>query len=306
MDQASPYLMPVAVGIQLAHATVQAIADAEGVDLLHIKGPAIDPVLIPRYPAEVGSDSALVPRRSMDADVWVRPSQSSRFLATLVRHRWTVELSFQDDSTFEHAAMLTHPFLAPVDVHRRFPGVRVDPEKAFDLLWAERDTIDIAHVSCPVPSITAQRVVLLINAARGKLAGNDDVVMSWNRATELERASVDALAEQLGAQVALAASTGRLDDYRGWREHALWAQLAAGDGSPAALWWARIRAQKTLGGAIRMGFKQVFPSPRRVRAVAGVDLTRLEVARAYAQRMSLGARELRRQFRERLLRTKAG
>ena len=294
MDSASRQ-MPVAVGVRLAHAAVQAIADEHGIDVLHIKGPAVHPSLVRHRPVEGDSGSEMMPvaRRSSDADVWVRPSQASRLLRVMVGHRWKVELPFQDDSTFEHAAMLTHPVLAPVDVHRRFPGIRLEPEAAFELLWESREQGWIAHYPCMVPGVVSQRVILLVNAARGKLTGNDDIHMCWEQATEVERSQVDALAELLGAEVPLAASTGRLDDYRGRPEHDLWALLSTGTGTSAALWWARVRAQPTLAEAVRMGFKQVFPSPRRIRAASRQDLSRLGLFREYAHRARVGLGELK-------------
>ena len=58
--------MPVAVGVQFAHAAVQAIADAEGIDVLHIKGPALDTVLLVHKPS---LGEAAGRRDSFDADV---------------------------------------------------------------------------------------------------------------------------------------------------------------------------------------------------------------------------------------------
>ena len=42
--------IPLIVRTRLAHATLQAIADACGADLLHIKGAAVDPSLLPTRP----------------------------------------------------------------------------------------------------------------------------------------------------------------------------------------------------------------------------------------------------------------
>ena len=38
--------MPVSVGVQFAHASLQALAEEHGIDLLHIKGPAVADTLL--------------------------------------------------------------------------------------------------------------------------------------------------------------------------------------------------------------------------------------------------------------------
>ena len=125
-------------------------------------------------------------------------------------------------SAFEHAATLVHPFLAPVDVHRQFPGMDANPTAAFERLWEERHAVPIAGLDCPVPSLTAQRLVLVLHATRAGQLQHSDIQRSWTFATDDERAAVRRLADELGAEVALAAGTGRLADYDGTRGYELW------------------------------------------------------------------------------------
>ena len=46
--------MPPAVGIRFAHAALQVLAEDHGIDLLHIKGPAVDDSLLEARPSEAG------------------------------------------------------------------------------------------------------------------------------------------------------------------------------------------------------------------------------------------------------------
>ena len=115
--------MPWSVGIRFTHASLQVLADDHGIDLLHIKGPAVDDSLLEVQPGDAsprGGPVERVARQSIDADVLVRPAHVERLLDVMHRHGWTMKYRFEDGSAFEHAATLMHPFLAPVDVHRRF------------------------------------------------------------------------------------------------------------------------------------------------------------------------------------------
>ena len=100
--------MPLLAGVPLAAATLQVIAEDAGVDILHVKGAAVDPVLLQH---EVALDplsgepvTRRVPRNSVDADVLVRPSHVKRFFAAMAAHRWTIVYRFEDGSPIEHAS----------------------------------------------------------------------------------------------------------------------------------------------------------------------------------------------------------
>lgn len=283
--------LPTSAGVSFAHAAVQVIAVGRVIDVLHIKGPAVRNLIL----AEDTLDDAasghftekLVARRSIDADVLVRPSQVERFLEAVGQHGWRLSVPFADGSTFEHAATLVHPSLAPVDVHRRFPGVGLDPEEAFDRLWRDHSTQAIAGIDSWTPSVAAQRLILLLNAARGG-SNHDDRDVAWNRATAGEQEEVREIARELRADVALAAATGHLEEYADRREHDLWELLSAGAGTPFQRWRARIRAETNPVKAVRTGWRLLVPTSHRMSLEAGRDLVGLDLLRAYVQRLTLG------------------
>ena len=78
--------IPLVLRTRLAHATLQAVADDCGADILHIKGAAVDAFLRPaREDSQAGAsaEERSLPRVSADADVLVRPAHLRRFLAAL-------------------------------------------------------------------------------------------------------------------------------------------------------------------------------------------------------------------------------
>ena len=143
--------------VQLAHAAVQALAEEHGVDLLHVKGPALHASL------------SRPDRVSSDADVLVRPTQVTAFTDHLRAHGWRLVTDFANGSAFEHAANYHHGHWGYVDVHRVFPGITVEPDAAFELLWSER--IADPDRAPPVPGARTARPVADPVPARGPRDG---------------------------------------------------------------------------------------------------------------------------------------
>jgi Uncharacterised nucleotidyltransferase len=231
--------VPLPVRLRFGHAAVQHLADAIGVDLLHIKGAAVDPSLRP--PEMHGSD----------VDVMVRPEQFPRLDQGMREHGWRLFTTFVSGSPFGHAQTYLHDAWGYIDIHRSFPGIRIQPDQAFERLWVDRRTIEIAGVGCPVPSVTAQAVLLVLNAARSQARDRRDLAAAWYDASDERRVEMEALVEALDAPVAFGAALGRLDRYRGERDYRLWKVVSQG-GSRSEEWWARVRAAPTFAEAVRV------------------------------------------------------
>lgn len=208
-------MLPRDVAVRFAHAAIQAIADEAGITVLHIKGPVVDATL-----REVRT------RNSVDADVLVSPDQAGPLLEAMKRRGWQLAWDFDEGSLFAHAATLTHPHLAHIDVHRWFPGIEREPRSAFALLAAGARRIPLAEFPCLVPSDDAHRLILLLHAARSLDAGGRaDVAELWTAASPQEQAAVRAMAERLDATVALAAAIDELESVRHRRSYRLWSTL---------------------------------------------------------------------------------
>lgn len=270
-SRSEPAQIPVWYCVQLGHAAVQWVAERAGIDILHIKGAAIDSSLRPPEPAgsvDGHTGAPWRPRGSTDADVLVRPSQAPALLDALIARGWRVVTDFETGSAFRHASSLWHPHLGHLDVHRHFPGIGLLPAEAFELLWANRHTTQIAHRTCGVPSVAAQRVLLLLHTARG---GRDsDREWAWERADPVQRQEVEALVAALRAEVAFAAALGGLERFLDAPEHDLWALYSSSRDIPR---WAEWRAR--------------FKAARGVRAKGGVLASMLRVNRGHLE-MELG------------------
>lgn len=279
-----------AEAVAFTHAMAQAIAEDHDVDLLHIKGPASH-MSLGRVSA---ADGRIEVRQSIDADILVRPSHVDRLAKALTGHGWRRHFDFDDGSAFGHAATWGNDKIGYLDVHRFFPGIELDPSSAFELLWRYRDRQSIAGISCDVPNLTAQRLIMILHAARGgRPRDAADIESAWHAVTDAERDAVEALAGKLRARVALYAGTGRLDELVGEHSYLLWRELSSPTQSLASMWWARVRAEPTLASGVRKGIHLVLPNTRRMETWLGRRPTWRDVAIAYVSRIRLGGRAIR-------------
>ena len=232
--------VPLSVRLRFGHAAVQHLADEIGVDVLHIKGVAVDAELRP------------LTRRGSDVDVLVRPDHVARLDRALRQHGWPLYSTFEYGSPFGHAQTYLHDAWGYVDIHRYFPGIRVDarPRRSTECGPIGRRSPSPAS-DAPCRACPPRRCSSLLNAARSR-ADRQDVEVVWThggRRAPLGRSKP--LVADLDAPVAFAAAVGELDRYRGERDYRLWKVVSEG-GSRSEEWWARVRAAPTLGAAARV------------------------------------------------------
>lgn len=283
-------VVPLRVRVELAHAAVQRLAETCGVDLLHVKGPAVDPDLR-------GSTG-----RGTDADVLVRPEGVDRLMAALGEHGWRVETTFEAGSAFDHAANLYHPSWGLLDVHRLFPGMDRDPAGAFEVLWADRGSRALAHVPCAVPSPVGQSLLLLLHAARTRTEGeHPDIGPNWTDRTDAERRAVRDLAERTGATVALAAATGDLAAHAGTSEAALW-EVFAGADDRLGEWRARWRSAQGPAAKASVAVRSLGVNRYYLRQRLGREPGRVDVATEFVRRIRVATRTLARRCARRVRR----
>jgi len=290
--------IPIDLRVHLAHAAVQAVADECGADVLHIKGPALHPSLTGGAPVKVSDDGAapVTPRRaSFDADVLVRPAHVSRLAVGLRERGWLEVNPVLDHGLVQHSTDWYHPQLGQVDLHVRFPGIQVSPADAFERLWHSRTTQEIAHRPCVVPGVEAQRLILLLHAARDLRSRAADVRVAWDEAPASVRESTERLARELRADVALAAATGRLEYHRDRPEYRLWRLYL--DGAAATGGFAKLAALAAAAPdgythprhrVARHALRVVTDMPRRLQAQFARTPTRSEVLGAYRQYLRRG------------------
>ena len=288
--------------IELTHGVLQRLAARCGAAVLHIKGPTVSPELLEH--CIVNDEDTVITRGSTDAAVLVRPEHLAQFETTLAHHGWHKVVDFHDGSAFGHAANYWHELLGYADIHRQFPGINIAPSPAFQALWTRRQGIDIAHTPIHTPSVTDQRLILLLHAARSGNPNHPDKVRCWDDASDQERQTVRSLARDLDAQVALAAAIGELEQYREHRTYDLWRQFSTGDPSRLHEWRARVRAAPTRKEAVKVVLNSLALNRPHLRMDLGHDLTRADIVRGYWDRTVRASQEIlqvaRKQLRKQL------
>lgn len=281
MSVASPNV-PLGIRVQLAEAAIQQTADEIGVDILHVKGYALDPHL--RWPG----------RRSSDADILVRPDHLRALGDTLQSRGWNRVTGFEEGSSFAHSLTLRHEVWGYADVHRLFPGLGPDPAASFDILWRDRHANDVAGTACTVPSAAGQALILMLHAARAKGQPNAarDLETAWTGADEQSRAAIRELVAELGAEVGFAAATGTLDAYRDRPDYLLW-KVASQGGTRFEDWWAQFRAAGSPGKALLVAARAPLVNVEHLARVLGRQPTRAEIVKEFFARPWRGLREVR-------------
>lgn len=269
-------VIPVQLRVHLAHATVQAVADRVGADILHIKGPVANEALRT-------SD-----RPSADADILIRPSHLDQLKQGLAANGWTKVTDLRTGGLIEHSTNWYHGQLGQLDVHVRFPGIRIPAEEAFDLLWQDRSETEIAHRPCVVPSETSHRLILLLHAARSLPRHRADVEAVWGTASTEERTRIRALARELDAEVPLASAIGELKNYRHRPDYRLWRLYADGETTTAG--FGRILAEAEaaprrhdIWAVLGYASSILTHMPRRLEIRLGRRPSLSELLRAYLQ-----------------------
>ena len=268
---------PIAARVHLAHAVVQKLADDRGIDLLHLKGPAVLPGLRPEG------------RQSSDVDVLVRPSHLPRLVSAVESVGFEQRTNFATGSVFAHAANWWHDDWGWVDVHVSWPGVTIDAELAYDVLARDRLVRQIAHRDCLVPNRTAQRLILVLHSARS--GGTADLDHAWTAAEPHEKDAVRALAAELRAEVALAAGIGELELHRGDPSYLLWRHVTRG-GSRFDEWRARLAAATTLRAKAELLTAAMRVNRDHLRMELGRAPTRADVRARQRLRLRRAAGEL--------------
>jgi len=281
--------IPLSARVHLSHAVIETIALDAGVDLLHIKGPALLPEL--RRPD----------RGSSDVDVLVAPGHVERFERALAQHGWERRSGYASGSAFQHAANWFHDNWAYVDVHARWPGPRASVEEVFTAFAEGGHLQDIAHVPCRVPHRTAQILILVLHTARSH-GSRADLELAWNGITDEDRDAARALAERLQAGTAFAAGLGELDEVRGDRTADLWRYYSGQGGSRLGEWKARWRAADTLRERRDVLAGVVVVNRDHLRMELGHVPSRRELAARQWQRIAVLSREMSAAARRRLRR----
>jgi hypothetical protein len=182
--------------LELLHAEVcWSLAD-RGVDVLIIKGPSTGDWLYPEGD-----------RESADVDVLLRPSQWDAAVAALMVRGFEPTYSgFRETESALHSLDLQRADPQQgrhgVDLHRYFPGIELDAEAAFDVLWADRSPAEQAGMPVWFPNIPSRALIVGLHAARQPYVEKTqkDLQLALAALSHEEIAGLAELARRLRAQ----------------------------------------------------------------------------------------------------------
>lgn len=224
-----PATVSMRESVLLTSALIQWVADQAGIRILHVKGPAAENVLD-------------FPRTWSDVDVWVDPARMSDFMAHLEKVGFIAGPKTPNSGWSHSVDMMPGPLWgARADVHRRFPGMAVGDQAAFERLWADRVTLPLAGYPCTTPDRVAHALLIGLHAARSPQGSPKWVEASsaWDALGAEERPRLTRLAADLRAESALGVRWDEFSSYSSDRDREYWAAWAARDAT--TLWWHRVR-----------------------------------------------------------------
>ena len=240
--------VPLEVRIGFAHACLQWIADRNGVDLLHVKGAALDPTLVP---GRGYSDADVLARPEHVADPARRAARTRLGAHQLVRLRLLLRALGDVCATATSASSTCTAI---------YPGAGPTPGAAFDTLWAERTTTVLGGVECTVPVARRPGRCSCCStppAGGGDPKGAHDIESVWTSADDDQRARILEWVDRLDAGLAFSVITGTLDDHRDDPAYDLW-RVASRGGTRLDEWRARVRAAHGLRAKLAVAARSVL------------------------------------------------
>lgn len=279
MESLETSRIPLGVRLQFSRASVEVIARGGGIRLLHIKGETVEPSIQGRR------------RTGTDVDVLVDPTEIRAMHRLLVAHGWRVYSTFLDGSPFGHAQTYHHADWGFLDLHRRFPGIRIADRSAFALLWDDHTHHDAVGVQCAIPALDGQVVLHMLNAARGTSQGRSEARELWQSLPADDANRRRMLVTQLRADVAFDVTMGELERHRRSREYRLWRAIVDG-GDRGAEWWARLIAARTPIDAAQTALRAPLVNRSRLAHELGRDPRPVDLVVASVKRLGAGIREL--------------
>lgn len=279
--------------VALLHAWADALARAEGIRALSIKG------------ISATSSGLRTARPSSDADILIEPGRFAAYCAALTSLGWTKYVdtvagpALNNDrvgETFKHPA-----WPLTIDVHGSFPGLLTDTTTAFDALWWRRTTTAIAGVAVTTCDLLGHAVILLSHAARtpGQSTQQQEAAEVERTLAErldpIQREQLTRLAEATGTVDTLANTWRRLEIQptthtdpailREWRERVALSE------THEALWIAELRGARPREWPRVLG-RALWLNDEELVTYHGAMPTRSGLLRARLTRLWAGLRGL--------------
>ncbi|MDF2559434.1 MAG: hypothetical protein K0R99_880 [Microbacterium sp.] len=140
---------------ELVYALLQRVATSAGVELVFIKGPTLH--------AQGLRDR----EHSGDVDCWVRPGDDLRLADAMRAWGWTpLILPFTGTTVSHSLTLVAGEWGCAIDVHTSFPGMRLRPGEAFDVLIDDAEARAFAGVPVLTPSRETHAVLSALHDMR--------------------------------------------------------------------------------------------------------------------------------------------
>ncbi|MGQ4538374.1 nucleotidyltransferase family protein [Dermabacteraceae bacterium P7074] len=197
------------------------------------------------------------------------PEDLPTYLKSLEANGWELYTHFEHGSVFQHAATYYHSVWGTVDVHRSFPGLDRNPAATFASLWRNREAIELGSWECYRPSLTGQRLLLLVHAARDQMGkAAHDIQTCWTDLSAAERDTLRDFTAELGGEVALAAAIGEIETMREHRSYRLW-KAVSNRANPTEVWIARLLRAHGIKSKVRIIWQAMHVNPDHLRIRLG-------------------------------------
>ncbi|MBF4463519.1 MULTISPECIES: PqqD family peptide modification chaperone [unclassified Rathayibacter] len=253
---------PLSLGdaVELGHALVQYVADADDIRVLFIKGPVAD------------ARGVRPPRVSADIDVLVPASETQALLRSLSSRGWVSR-----PESFAHSAFVTHSITllheewpCDIDLHVSYPGFLADADVVFEALWARREALNLAGKNVNAPDFVGSVVIAALHSLRSPFIERHQKELSDAVSAVLSRHDSEQITDEI---VALASTTearhtlgpflaelGHIEteDAPSTREYFEWRQNARQLNRSAQ--WIRTLLNASPSAAPRILRQAIFPS----------------------------------------------
>lgn len=148
-----PWLL--SVHHELVYALLAEVASQQGIDIIFIKGPALHAQRL-RHREHSG-----------DVDCWVRPGDDLVLAEAMNAWGWTAMYSAFTGTGVAHSLTLNPgSWGCAIDVHSSFPGMTIDPVRAFDLVRESTEKRAFASRTVDIPTKTIHAVIAALHDVR--------------------------------------------------------------------------------------------------------------------------------------------
>ncbi len=246
---------------ELVYAVVASVARDLGIRCVFIKGPVL-------YLQGLRERE-----HSGDVDVWCEPARWDDLAAALTPWGWERVADPWEGTGVNHSATLVpRVWGCEIDVHRRMPGLALEDDEAFDVLWRHTEGAAFGAKDLRTPSAPMHAVVSALHNIRPELGCPDRGPEASDAARDLLQRAPGAVdcAKAIGAVPALRAELASIvgaDALRGHDDGVPRDWAWRGEPDRIRAYWAALRGL-SLSTRVRLVWRLLWPTAAVARESA--------------------------------------